>query len=450
MLLLVAWIGATAWWSIAAGPELGRVQQERGLRGVSRARCRPRRGRRSSCGAPGSRSPRGRHRDRPRVGSRGQVRALARSPGRPGRPAARARGVLERACAARGHRARARALARRLARSPGAGAGSRWAARLRRDALAAAHPLTRRRRDRRGGRVPLAGPLERTPCRGRAPAPRVGGTRRARRRLGLHAAGTRRGRRRARRSRRGRRRARRSRAGRRRGRHRFRGSRIAARSWRRPQEESRTLAPRRRGSLRRRTACRSRRRGRQRRLVGRLLRGARERPEPPRLARPEQPLVLVERSRGRLCRECAGGHRLGHVRDRAQALSLRCAERRPAPQRAAATARRRRSRRARFLHRARARGRRDVRCGAETARRRGAGCRGSARRGAGRVSPARPRGLQLGLPRRDGSRDGRARRPCKCRTGARHPPGKAGSRSRRGAVRRRRCSRRSLCRGSQR
>ncbi len=131
------------------------------------------------------------------------------------------------------------------------------------------------------------------------------------------------------------------------------GSRARAR--RRPEEEGRPRAARRRGSLRRGAARRLRRRGRQRDLVGRLLRGDRERPEPPRVARPEQPLVLVERGGGRLCGERAGGRGLGHVRDRAQALPLRCAERCPAPQRAAATARGRRCRRARALHRARAR-----------------------------------------------------------------------------------------------
>ena len=112
LVLLVAWTGVTVWWSIVARSELGRLQQERRVRGLPRAGLRARGGR--PCDRSPARSSDALHRHRydARVGARHEGRARARG-GRARRAPQRAGRSLERARAPRRRRDRARALARR-------------------------------------------------------------------------------------------------------------------------------------------------------------------------------------------------------------------------------------------------------------------------------------------------------------------------------------------------
>ena len=191
--------------------------------------------------------------------------------------------------------------------------------------------------------------------RGWASARRVGDSGGARRRLGIHAAGARGRRRRAVRSRRGRRSPRLPDAHRRRARRRARGRGLARLARGSTQEEDRPGASRGRGARRRRRARRRSGRGRECGHFRHVLRRGRERSEQARLTRSEQPLVLVERGGRRVRGQRARGRGRRHVRDRAEALPLGCAERHAAAQRAVAAAGRGRARRARAVRRVRRR-----------------------------------------------------------------------------------------------
>ena len=96
---------------------------------------------------------------------------------------------------------------------------------------------------------------------------------------------------------------------------------------------------------------RSGRRGRGRGLLRPLVRRGRERPGPARLARSEQPLVLVERGVGRVRGPRAGGAGAGSFEVARKRYRVDARNVRPAAQRAAAATRGRRPRRARPLRR---------------------------------------------------------------------------------------------------
>ena len=204
-----------------SGPKLGLVQQDRGVRGVPRARDRPRRRRWSLRHAPRGSDARSGHRRNAHLRADRQSGAGARPPGRSRRTPPRAGRLLERTRPPRRHGARARALARHGSRASSKRAGHRRAARVCRDAVAPVDALASRRPGRRWATPTLARLVERA-SRERPPARcvrRAGGPRR---RLGIHEARAHRGRRSPLRPNRGRKGLRRARSRRRRDRGRAR------------------------------------------------------------------------------------------------------------------------------------------------------------------------------------------------------------------------------------
>ncbi len=128
--------------------QLGRVQQERRVRRVPRARARARGGRPCTGRPSDGGDALHRHRYDAGVGSRHEGRARTRER-RARRAPQRAGRSLECARAPRRHRDRARPLARHGARASTGCSRGRRPARVRRDARAHAHALARRSRGRR-------------------------------------------------------------------------------------------------------------------------------------------------------------------------------------------------------------------------------------------------------------------------------------------------------------